>query len=113
VLPLLIAPDVREKLLTRHKVSEKEIVECLLNLEGDYLIDPRSQHNTNPKTEWFISVTNRDRVLKVILIPFDDHLTIRSAYEPEPAALQIYERRCGVKFDLSNQLIAKPTEEKP
>jgi hypothetical protein len=98
VIPIVIIPVIRQKLLTRHNVKENEVEECFLNIEGQYLYDTRAKHITNPLSEWFISKTNRDRILKVIFVHEDGNLMIKSAYEPEPAAIEIYSKRFKVIF---------------
>jgi len=63
-----ISPRVRQKLLSKHNVSEDEIVQCFQNMEATskFLTDPREEHQSNLTTYWFISETNRRRKLKVV-----------------------------------------------
>lgn len=89
-----IAPAILEKLKTRHKVTEVEIEECFLNREGDHLIDTREEHDTDPPTMWFISMTDKGRLLKIVWMQ-DKVLgiTIKSAYEPSAETLNFYKRK--------------------
>jgi hypothetical protein len=36
---LIIAPDIREKILDKHNVKEDEVKECFLNHDGTYVED--------------------------------------------------------------------------
>jgi len=89
-----ITPAILEKLKIRHKVTEAEIEECFLNREDDHLIDTREEHDTDPPTMWFISRTDKGRLLKVVWM-HDKVLgiTIKSAYEPSTESLDFYKRK--------------------
>jgi uncharacterized DUF497 family protein len=90
---LVISAAVLEKLNTEHQVSLREVEQCFENKCGMYLVDDREDHQTDPPTLWFIAPTNRDRFLKVVFMFIDGNVHIKSAYDPEPAALELYDRR--------------------
>lgn len=93
MINLNIARDIRQKLKDKHQVEEAEIEECFLNREKGYLTDTREDHKSNPPTLWFVSVTDKGRILKVLWI--NDPvlgITIKSAYEPNPEEIRIYSK---------------------
>jgi hypothetical protein len=42
------SPDVIEKLRDKHRVTQKEVMECFANGEGLYFEDDREEHRTDP-----------------------------------------------------------------
>ncbi len=90
-MAILIAPGVLEKLADKHGVSKEEVEECFLNRTGPSLVDDREEHAQDPPSQWFISETDRGRVLKVVFYR-DADINIRTAYEPSPAAMRVYQR---------------------
>jgi len=90
---LLISTRIKEKLLGKTPpVREEELVQCFSNRSGKFLIDTREDHKTDPATLWFIAETNAGRQLKVVFVPTEEGIRIKSAYDPELAALHIYEK---------------------
>lgn len=93
---LRISEAVAEKLASRHKVTQKEILQCFANRERGFLEDPREEHKTNPPTQWFVAETNSGRLLKVIFVlekgKNGPEIHIKSAYEPSAEVVRIYER---------------------
>jgi len=90
---LLISTRIKEKLLGKKPpVREEELMQCFSNCAGKFLIDTREEHKTEPATRWFIAETNSGRKLKVVFVPTEDGIHIKSAYEPEPEALRIYNK---------------------
>jgi hypothetical protein len=73
--------------------SRREVEQCFENKCGTFLPDTREDHQTDPPTLWFIAPTNPGRLLKVIFVFRDGNIYVKSAYEPEPAAITIYERK--------------------
>ncbi len=63
-----ISSTTRKKLRDRHGVSEKEIRQCFLNRQKCFLEDEREKHQTVPPTQWFISLTNKNRELKILFV---------------------------------------------
>lgn len=89
---------VLEKLSSKHKVSYSEVLECFANRSGKSLIDSREQHKTTPPTRWFIAETNMGRKLKIVYIPTDNSIEIKTAYPANPIEVEIYQSRTGVCF---------------
>ena len=100
-MPLYISPRVRKKLIEKHDVTEDEVRQCFLNVEGGFLRDTREQHDTNPPTYWFIAETNRRRKLKVLFVVrkletpngIQIRTDLKSAFPPDEVEIAIYERR--------------------
>ena len=92
-LNLLVSSATLIKLRDRHKVSRREIEQCFENLDGGYLLDDREEHRTDPPTLWFVANTNTGRNLKVVFIFLDGNIHIKSAYEPAPAVVAMYQRK--------------------
>lgn len=100
-MPLWYSEDVRKKLAEKHGVSEDEVRQCFENLEGDYIKDTREEHLTDPPTYWFVSETNKRRVLKVVFIArkvktesgTETRVDIKTAYAPDADDIELYKRR--------------------
>jgi hypothetical protein len=90
---LILSKAIQDKLAEKHDVTRREIEQCFENRYGDYLEDTREQHRTDPPTMWFISKTNKGRLLKVIFVFSNGNVFIKSAYEPEPEAIKIYDTK--------------------
>jgi len=91
-LVLRISQSVAEKLAKKHNVTEEEILECFANRTAGFLLDNRDEHKTDPATRWFVAQTNRGRCLKVVFIPLDQEIRIRTAYEANSEELRIYNK---------------------
>ena len=88
-----ISKRIVEKLKIKHKVSVNEVVETFLNRTLGFLEDTRLNHKTEPPTLWFIAETDRGRLLKIVfMIVEEGTYEIKTAYEPNQAELQIYEK---------------------
>ena len=87
---LIISEKTRVKLTGKHNVTERELEQCFENIEGPLLIDSREDHKSNPPTLWFISRTNKNRLLKVAYIQRGSSVCLRTCYEPNEAEMQIY-----------------------
>lgn len=87
-----ISDRVRDKLSSKHGVTEAEIRQCFENREGRLLEDTRENHQTNPPTQWFISYTNHQRKLKLVFVIKDGVIYLKTAYEPNQTELTIYSR---------------------
>jgi len=85
-----ISRRVEKKLLEKHRVTRKELIECFENRERHALRDTREAHDSDPPTWWMISETHHLRRLKVIYVVKGGHAVIKSAYEPEPEAEYIF-----------------------
>jgi uncharacterized DUF497 family protein len=94
MLSIVITPEIREKLLKRHNVKEGEVEECFFNNEGVYLEDTEEEHITDPPTEWFVSPTDRGRLLKIIFVFRDGNIFLKSAYDANQKTISIYNELC-------------------
>lgn len=94
---LFISPAVREKLRSKHAVTEDHILECFANRTGKDLLDTREEHRTDPPTRWFISETDYGVRLKICFVyhPETRTIHIKTAYRPNEEEERIY-RRHGV-----------------
>lgn len=81
---------IETKLREKHQVQRDEVRECFLNHDGQYLVDNREEHLTDPPTLWFIGETHRGRLLKVIFIHRDGNIYIKSAFDADDASKRIY-----------------------
>jgi len=90
---LIVSSKVQQKLANkRPPVTISEIEECFATRSGTFLEDVREQHKSNPPTLWFISETYYGRQLKVVFIPKNGDIIIRSAYSPNKDELRIYRK---------------------
>ncbi len=87
---LLISDAVLEKLTDKHQVDRRDVVQCFENMDGPLLIDDREDHRSDPPTLWFISKTNKDRLLKIAYIQRGSSIHLRTCYEPNDAEIRIY-----------------------
>jgi uncharacterized DUF497 family protein len=92
-----IAKTILTKIQEKHGVSPKEVGECFLNRDGEFLIDTREEHQTTPQTLWFIAETNKGRLLKICFVPKgvgnENGPTLKSAFEPNEFEKSIYQRK--------------------
>ena len=91
-MALVIRPSTKKKLLERHNVSEKEILEYFLNRDREALDDTREENKTDPPTKWIIAETNHLRELKLVFIVKDGNTILKTAYEPNQEEVWIYNR---------------------
>ena len=94
-MALVISQKISEKLATKHNVSPDEVAQCFANREGQFLLDPREEHRSDPPTLWFIAETNFGRKLKVVFIHKEGNNYLRSAFPPDENELRIY-RKYGI-----------------
>jgi hypothetical protein len=90
--PILISQAIKDKLRDKHKVCEAEVIQCFENKFGEYLIDDREDHRTDPESLWFISRTNRQKILKVVFMFIDGNIHLKTAYEPNASEISLYEQ---------------------
>ncbi len=88
---LIVSATVLAKLQDKHHVTRREVEQCFENKCGTYLIDDREEHGTDPPTLWFVSVTNQGRTLKVVFIFLDGNVHLKTAYEPTPQVVGLYD----------------------
>lgn len=87
---LSISSKVLEKLRTKHNVTRREVEQCFENMERVLLFDDREDHKSDPPTLWFISRTNKNRLLKVAYIQKGQSVHLRTCYEPNDDEISIY-----------------------
>ncbi len=87
---LVISPAMLEKLANKHHVDPREVEQCFENIDGPLLIDNREEHRTDPQTLWFISKTNKNRLLKIAYIQRGSLVYLKTCYEPNDDEIQIY-----------------------
>ena len=95
---LKISDAVAKKLKEKHQVDRREVEQCSENRGGRLLEDRRARHKTQPPTLWFLSQTNRGRVLKVVYIQGGSVVELKSTFEPNADELAIYARHGGVAY---------------
>ncbi|HEV7776909.1 MAG TPA: DUF4258 domain-containing protein [Luteibacter sp.] len=92
-----ISKDVFEKLRDKHDVAPIEVTQCFANGAGVYLIDTGEDHRTDPPTHGFISVTNRNRILKVCFVRRGADIQVKTAFEPgSDKHLSLYRELAGL-----------------
>lgn len=93
-MKLVISRRIGDKLRKKHGVSVKELQECFMNRMGRDLFDQRAEHQTDPRTRWFLAYTNRQRLLKVVFIPLapGGGVEIKTAYEANATEIRIYQK---------------------
>lgn len=91
----ILSALIEQKLLDKHEVSRKEVLECFSNRCGAELVDTREEHATDPPTCWFIARTNHRRLLKVVYLRRGADVFLRTAYAPNADELAIYRRFGG------------------
>jgi uncharacterized DUF497 family protein len=89
---LKITPDVLLKLSAKHSVTREEVEQCFYNKAGKLLIDTREKHKTNPPTLWFLALTNKGRLLKIVYIQIENIIHLKSAFSPNQTEIDIYSR---------------------
>ncbi len=89
---LITSPAIVEKLQQKHHVCRREVEQCFDNLEGPLLTDTREDHQSDPPTLWFLSRTNRNRLLKVVYIQRGSKVYLRTCYEPNEDEISIYDQ---------------------
>lgn len=89
---LTISVKVLEKLKSKHGIVRSEVEQCFFNLTGKLLIDDRELRKTNPPTLWFISKTNKGRLLKIVYIQKGSDVHLKSAFDPNAVEIGIYSR---------------------
>ena len=91
---LRVSPAVLMKLTNKHGVGQREVEQCFENKCGLFLEDTRAQHKTDPASLWFIAPTHSERMLKIVFVFKDGLIHIKTAFEPNPAEIDLYEL-CG------------------
>jgi len=95
-MSLVISDVIREKLASKHGVTETEVRQCFENREHKTLVELRTQHLTDPPSHWFVAETNRGRLLKIVFVPVDGRYYLKTAFEPSDEAVNYYYRSLGL-----------------
>lgn len=92
---IVIVPEIRHKLETKHQVREIEVHQCFLNRDGPYIEDTEEEHETESgyPTEWFIAETDKGRLLKVCFVCENGNVYVKSAFDANQKSLDIYEEK--------------------
>ena len=90
-LKIRISPEVLQKLKEKHHVDEREVSQCFMNRDGDFLEDLRPEHLTKPLTEWFVAETNKRRRLKVVFVQVGNDIDLKSCYDADEESIAIYD----------------------
>lgn len=90
---IVVSKKTLEKLRDKHRVALRDIEQCFDNRAGGFEKDNREQHRSNPPTQWFISATNQNRLLKICFIRRGSAIHIRTAYEPNEEEVFLYESK--------------------
>lgn len=93
-MALVIHPRIAAKIAQpdHGALTAKEIEECFENHCGDYCIDNREEHRTDPPTLWFVGETNRQHKLKIVFIRLDEDIVLKSAYPATEEVERIFLR---------------------
>lgn len=87
---LIISEAILKKLKEKHDVCRREVEQCFENLEGPLLVDNREEHRSDPPTLWFLSRTNKNRLLKIAYIQRGSKVFLRTCYAPNDDEIAIY-----------------------
>lgn len=91
-MALILSQKIREKLASKHGVTQEEVAQCFANRSGKLLEDTREEHASDPPTRWFISETDYGKKLKIVFIQRDGNIYIRTAFPPNEEELRIYSK---------------------
>ena len=86
-----ISRRILAKLRDKHDVTQQDVAECFANRWGKFFTDSRQNHRTDPPTYWFVSETDKGRVLKVVFVRYPEFFAIKSAFVPEDGSDALYE----------------------
>lgn len=73
----------------------EEVREYYANRAGPWFKDSRDDHQTEPPTKWFVSMTDRCRVLKIVFVEYPGFCAIKSAFEPREQSKEHYRMLCA------------------
>lgn len=91
-MALIISQKILDKLASKHNVKQEEVAQCFANRHGEFLLDAREDHASDPPTLWFISETDYGRKLKVGFIKKGKDIYLRSAFSPNEKEIRIYHK---------------------
>ncbi|OBW94409.1 DUF4258 domain-containing protein [Gallibacterium salpingitidis] len=88
---LIISEKIRDKLRNKHNVSIEEVYQCISNIEGKLIEDTAEEHKTIPPSFWFIASTDYGRYLKVVIVPKNGDLYLKTAFDAKISHIRLYE----------------------
>ena len=92
-MKLVISKTVRDKLTTRHGVTQREVEQCFTNRTAPALVDDREEHRTDPPSMWFVAKTNKERWLKVVFMLKEGQVHIKTCYTPNQMVIDLYRQK--------------------
>ena len=90
-MKFILSPNIDKKLKARN-ISLDDCMECFENRIGNFLLDTREEHVTDPPTQWFVAETHSGRILKIVFVNEGTEVYIKSAYDANETIQQIYAR---------------------
>lgn len=95
-MAIIISPAVAAKIgrADHGRVSVQEVRECFENHDGRLCWDSRPQHldRQGQPSPWFVSETNRRRLLKIMFVRHRRDIHVKSAYPATRTVHGIFER---------------------
>lgn len=89
--PFQMSPKVKQKLVTKHGITEKDVFNAFENREGSVLNDTREEHATIPPSQWFVSQLDDGRYIKVVfMLKAGLGIVIKTAYVANADEIRIY-----------------------
>lgn len=92
---LIISPKIKQKLATKHEITEREVIECFANYHGLLLKDDREENRTDPPTMWFIGETDYGKLVKICFIIRGSDIYLRTAYKPNSDEIEYFKRHAN------------------
>ncbi|MBD2859976.1 ADP-ribosyl-(dinitrogen reductase) hydrolase [Spongiibacter sp. KMU-158] len=92
-MALVISTKIMAKLKDKHCVTKTEVLQCFSNINGEFLIDSREEHQTDPPSQWFIAETDQGRKLKVVFVFKDGDFFLKTAYPANSTEISIYKNK--------------------
>ena len=90
-MELIVSEKIKDKLKNKHNVTIDEVFQCISNIEGQLIEDIAEEHRTTPSSFWFIAQTDYGRQLKVVLVPKDGKIFLKTAFDAKISHIQLYE----------------------
>lgn len=82
-----VLAKIRERMITPAEISQ-----CFMNREGGLCVDTRAHHLTDPLTNWFVAKTDQNRLLKIMFVPVEGGVELKSAYDATAEICRIYNK---------------------
>ena len=95
-MAIIIPPGIARKISQpdHGEITEKDVYECFENHDGRVCWDSRPQHldRQGLPSPWFVSETNKRRLLKIMFIRENEDVHLKSAYPATQQVHELYER---------------------